>query len=207
MTTTTLLAAANELLLSVGEMEAPDFAFPPAKKARNSILSAIRFTSMLHDWEHLRVALAPLSWVGGVATFAPHSRVISMLCGSYTVRPVKVDSLLRINALTAYTGQPMMYAPYSAESYLFHPTPTAANKLLISLFAVTSPTTPSLPADTLTLPDDFYDAVQTYAQYLMHRNHTADNQAAQLALQDFELRVHMMRTREGSSPSNIGMLT
>ena len=209
MTTATLLAACNELLLQVGEIEVTALLSPPARKARLALQSSIRFVSQLHPWQHLQATLSPLSWVGGVATFAPLADVYQAFCNGYVISAAKAPSLLeKANVAPSVTGTPQYYAQWGDNSVLFYPTPSASDKLLTTIIALTTPTVPSLDTDSFTLPDEFYDAVMTYAQYLMHRNHTTDMQAAQQSLSDFELRIHMLRSRQaGHSVTFMGMLT
>lgn len=208
MTTTTLLAACNEVLLNVGEIEVSALTSPVAKKAKLAFRNALLFTSNLHHWYHLRAKLTPLSWVGAVATFTPFQDVYGAYYNTEILRSATSQGLLDRGVGVAMSGPPLYYAQYGDNALLFYPTPTLAAQALITIDSLLSPTIPSLDADVIVLPDEFYHVVQTRAEYLMHRNHTTDAQAAQQTLADYELQVHMLRSRQAGQPvSNFGMNT
>lgn len=200
MPTTSLLIACNEVLLNVGELEVSDFTTPVGKKARLAYSSAIRAVSSLHAWQHLQATVSALSWnvEGDTATLTPIQELYSVSLGTDVLRSVGFDELYERDIRIAATATPLYYARAEQNSVLLYPTPSVADRPNLKFRVLLQPTVPSLPGDNFTLPDDFYDLVHIYAQMLMHRNHTTDLQAAQACQSEFELRTHMVRTRQTS---------
>lgn len=208
MTTTTLLAACNEVLLNVGEIEVSALTSPVAKKAKSAFRSALTFTSNIHHWDHLRSTVSPLSWSGSSATFTPFQEVYGVQYGTFILYPASAQGVRNWGVTANFTGDPRYYAQYGNNVLRFYPTPTVAIQALITADVLLSPTIPVADADAIVLPDEFFELVQVRAQHLMHRNHTTDAQAAQQTLADFELMAHMLRSRQAGQPvSNFGMNT
>lgn len=207
--TTTLLAAANELLLNVGEQGVGDLGSSVGRKAAVAFQRALRFVSQLHSWSHLTANVTTPTWIGATAALPPVAEVYAVSLRQYMLSSTSYDRLydhlIRTSPLLIGTPQ---YWSRSGSNVLVYPEPVGLDKPLVVFRVLRQPVTPLLAADSFTLPDDFYDAVQTYAEMLLHRNHTTDAAAAQACAADFELRIHMLRSRETSQPvSNLGMLT
>lgn len=201
MPTTTLLAACNDALLNVGELEQLDLSTPVGKKARLTIRSAISAVSSLHAWQHLQATISATSWSGATATLAPIQELYSVALGltaPSVLRSVGFDELWERSQRIPATATPLYYARAEQYTVLLYPTPNATEQAAARFRVLLQPTIPSLAADSFTLPDDFYELVQIYAQMLLHRNHTTDATAMEACSREFELRTHMVRTRQTS---------
>lgn len=198
MPTTTLLNTCNEVLLNVGETEQLDFSTPVGKKARLAVRSAISAVSSLHAWQHLQTTILATSWVGATATLVPIQELYSVALGTDVLRSVGFDELWERAQRIPATATPLYYSRAEQNTVLVYPNPTAAEQLAMRFRVLLQPTIPSLAADSYTLPDDFYELVGIYAQMLLHRNHTTDATAAEMCSREFEMRTHMVRTRQTS---------
>lgn len=198
MPTQTLLQACNETLLNIGELEQSDLSTPVGKKVRLSTISAIRAVSSLHAWQHLQATITATSWSGATATLAPIQELYSVALGTEVLHSVGFDELWERSQRIPATATPLYFARAEQNTVLVYPNPTTAEQAAMRFRVLLQPATPNVASDSFTLPDDFYDLVQTYSQMLMHRNHTADAAAMEACSREFELRTHMVRTRQTS---------
>ncbi|UZV39959.1 tail tubular protein A [Leptolyngbya phage LPP-1] len=200
MPTTSFINACNEVLLNVGELELSDFTTPVGRKAQIAYQRAIRAVSSLHAWQHLMSTVSALSWnvVGDIATLTPIQELYSVTLGTDVLRSVGFDELYERAARLATTSTPLYFSRAGQNEVLLYPAPSVAERANLLFRVMRQPTVPALPNDNFTLPDDFYDLVSIYAEMLMHRNHTTDIQAMQACQAEFELRTHMIRSRQTS---------
>lgn len=204
--TTTLLAACNEVLLNVGEMEVVDLTSPPARKARLALQKSIRTVGDMHNWSYLLQVVSTTNWVGNVATLVPIQEIYGASLKTTVLASVDADALFDYTASTDFPpGTPEMFAKVGDNRVAVYPEPLADDKPLVLFRVLLQPSTPSLATDSITMPADIYDLVTTFAEYLMHRNHTTDSGSAAECLKEFELRLHMLRTRDTTQQTaNIG---
>lgn len=201
MPTTTLLAACNEVLINIGEAEVTDLASPVGKKVRLAMQNAIRTVGTMHNWLYLQTTVSVVfaNWLAGVAVLPPIQEVYTVWLGNDIIKPQPADQLNEALIKNPMAGsQPLYYSRVGENKVLVYPEPSTANKPLVQFRVLLAPQVPSLAADTFTLPDDVYDIVSIYAQMLMHRNHTTDMQAMQACASEFEMRMHMLRSRDQS---------
>lgn len=199
----TFLEHVNDLLVTVGELEAPDFQGIASRKAVLSWQKAIRFVSNTMRWRHLRSQVNPSSWVGfNVAIVPAYQSIIGVYLGdpSPSTGTTKLYRLefqqiwLRRN-LTPST--PCSWSERTETSIIMDPVKTTVRpRILVDL--ILAPTVPSLVSDVLTQPGNFLQCCELYAEAEMHRIHTTDATAYQQAMSAFEQQLQLERSREGS---------
>lgn len=199
MPTLTLLAACNEALLNVGENEVTDLASPVGKKARLAVQNAIRTISTMHNWLHLQAVVSANSWVNGYAVLPAIEEVYNVTLRNDVLESASADMLYNYAVRNPMTGStPMWYARAGENRVLVYPEPSVTDKPLVQFRVMLQQSVPQLGSDSFTLPDDVYDLVAVYAQMLLHRNHTTDSVAMQACASEYEMRLHMIRSRDAS---------
>lgn len=209
MPTQTLLTAVNETLLNIGESRQGDLSSAVGVKGRLAMQKAIRFVGMLHNWRYLSAVISTANWVNDYAQLVPIQNLYEVTLDQQVLRSVPEDTLYGYAARTAFTPSvaPQYYS-LTGQGVRVYPSPLTIDKPRVLFRVLLLPQVPQLAADNFTIPDDIYDAIQTYAEMLLHRNHTTDIAAMQACASDFELRIHMLRSRHTSQTvSNMGMLT
>ena len=192
----TLLEAANEALLMVGEREVSSLTSSVGRKARLAIRSAQQFVGILHQWRHLRVSLTttPAAFIADTATLAPFSRVFRAYVGTLDMSDINSGTMSYKANTTPLTGSPVYYAIKSESKVQFYPSPLVADQSRILLDVLLKPTIATNATDTLEGPDEYVGLVVLYAQVILHRTHTTDLNASESTAREFETRVHMYRT-------------
>lgn len=206
MYTTTLLTACNEILLNVGETETSDLSAPHARKAKLAVQKALRSVASLHNWTYLQKVIQPSAWLNGYATIVPCQDVYSVSVGTNLLVSVDIDSLYeRAVKLPALNGTPTHFSRVDETTVLVYPEPSVDEKAILTMRVLLQQQVPELADDEFSLPVDVYDCVMIYAEMLMHRNHTTDSSAMQQCSQEFEMRLHNLRSRDTSQVvSNMG---
>lgn len=193
----------NDLLVAVGELEAPDFQGIASRKAVLSWQKAIRFVSNTMRWRHLRSQVNPASWVGfNVAIVPSYQSIIGVYLddASPSTGTTKLyrrefqQVWLRRNLTPSF---PCSWSERTETSIIMDPVATSVrSRILVDL--ILTPTVPLLVSDVLTQPENFLQCCELYAEAEMHRIHTTDGAAYQQALAAFEQQLQLERSREGS---------
>lgn len=204
----TLLDSVNELLLNVGEQQVANLSGTVARKAALSVQRAIRFVANLHNWTFLNTVISTANWVNENAVLPPLQEVFAVSLDQYVLRSIAYDTLYEQDIRNNSAIGVPLYFSRTASGVAVYPEPRTLDKPRVQFRVALAPTVPIVGGDNFTLPPDVYDAVMTYAEVLMHRNHTTDMGAMQACASDFELRIHMLRSRYSSQrTANMGMLT
>ncbi len=199
MYTTTLLEACNEVLLNVGETEVPDLSAPHAKKARLSIQRALRSVASLHNWTYLQKVIQPSSWLNGYATIVPCQDIYTVSLRTDLLLSAGIDELYdRAVRFPNLDGTPTHFSRVDETTIFVYPQPSVVDQADIMLRVLLQQQVPQLAGDDFSLPVDVYDCIMIYAEMLMHRNHTTDSAAMQQCSQEFEMRLHNLRSRDSS---------
>lgn len=199
MATLTLLQACNQVLLNVGETEVPELTSPPARKARLSVQRAIRSVASLHNWTYLQKVIQPSAWLNGYATVVPTQDVYTASVGTTILRSADIDALYEQSVKApVVSSTPTHFSRVDETTIFFYPEPSVAERDSIRLRVLLQQQVPQQAGDSFTLPDDVMDCVMIYAEMLMHRNHTTDSAAMQQCSQEFEMRLHNLRSRDSS---------
>jgi hypothetical protein len=199
----TLLEAANEALLLVGEREVLGLTSPVGRKALLAVKRSQVFVGNLHAWRHLRQRITnTANWVGGVATLPPFSEVTSVLLRpGIEIRRISPTYLRdkQNDDATVQTGTPSYFCVVGDNKVELYPAPSSADRLNISFSVVAKPVISQNATDVLEGPDEYSQLVSLYAQVILHRCHTTDLNAAEATVREFETSVHMQRTRDNLS--------
>jgi hypothetical protein len=192
----TLLDAVNEALLQVGEREQTALTSPIAKKARLAVRSSVDLCSRMHAWRHLRSTILTTSWVNGVATLAAFQELYHVVSGTIILKASNPDSLQNQERISPIVGVPSYYAVIGENKVLVYPQPDVPTREAIEFQVLLEPTLPNLATDVIAVPPGLYELIVLYTQIVLHRTHTGDLASAEACLRDFEVRMHMYRTRE-----------
>lgn len=192
----TLLEAANEALIQVGEREVSNFTSSVGKKARLAVRNAQQFVGILHQWRHLRASIttSPSVFVADTATIAPFSRILQAFVGTLVLQEINNGTLSHRVNTAPITSTPTYYSIDGESKVQFYPTPPLADQSKIVLDVLLKPTIASNPTDILEGPDEYVGLIVLYSQVILHRTHTTDLNAAESTAREFETRVHMYRT-------------
>lgn len=199
----TFLTLVNDLLTSVGELEAPDFQGISSRKAVLSWQKAIRFVSNTMRWRHLRSQVNPSSWVGfNVAIVPAYQSVLGVYLDDVApstgttklYRREYQQVWLRRNLTPSI---PCSWSERTETSIIMDPVATSYRSL-IQVDLILVPTIPTLVSDEVSYPENFLQCCALYAEVEMHRIHTTDPTGYNQALAAFEQQLQLERTREGS---------
>lgn len=200
-----LLTACNEALLQVGEREQSDLSTPVGKKARLAIRGAIDMCATMHAWRFLRQTVITTNWLNGVVTLPPFKELYQVTSGNILLTPTNPAALLNRLAQSPVIGIPSRYCVTGDNQVTVYPEPSLADKNAMQFRLLLEPTLPSLATDDIVVPTPFYELVVLYAQIILHRTHTTDLASAEAAQRDFEIRMHLSRTRDNlQTVSNLG---
>lgn len=197
------LTHVNDLLVSVGEYEAPDFQGVASRKAVLSWQRAIKFVSNTMRWRHLRAQVNPSSWVGfNVAVVPAYQSVLGVYLedaspntGTTKLYRREFPDVWQRRGLTPST--PCSWCERTETSIIMDPVETSVRSR-VQVDLILTPTVPSLVSDVLSQPNNFLQCCELYAEAEMHRMHTTDATAYQQALAAFEQQLQLERSREGS---------
>lgn len=192
----TLLEAANEALIQVGEREVTSFTSSVGKKVRLAVRSAQQFVGILHQWRHLRASITttPTMFLVDTATIAPFSRILQAYVGTLALQEINSSMISHRANTSPITGTPTYYAIDGESKVQFYPIPLLTDQSKILLEVLLKPTIASNPTDVLEGPDEYVGLITLYTQVVLHRTHTTDLNAAEATAREFETRVHMYRT-------------
>lgn len=205
MATQTLLETCNEALLQVGEREQPSLTAPTGKKARLAVRSAIDICARMHAWRFLRVIASTTNWLNSVGTLPPFQELYQASNGTQLLYLTSPEAIQNHVIRNPEVGLPLYCSVIGENQVMVYPLPAAAVLNAIQFRLLLQPTIPDIATDVLNFPAPFFELVDLYTQVILHRTHTTDLASAEAALRDFEVRMHMHRTRDNMQHvSNLG---
>lgn len=196
----------NRSLLQMGEREVPSFNSPVGRKAQYAVQTAIVFCSKLHPWLFLRQSSQVIlpNWLNDRATLPGIQQMYAVYNGTTILKRQTPRNLINLALTAPSVSAPNHWALVATNTVQVYPQPTDAVKPVLLFDYLLEPTIPQLPADQITFPDAFVELVGMYAQHILLRSHAADLASSDAVLQQFQLLVHLYRTKEGSL--NVGSM-
>jgi hypothetical protein len=198
--TKTLIDAVNELLLVIGELPVTNLSSPVARKAVIAINRAASQVGQHHRWTFLRATTGVTAVPGDAGAYTilfPSSRILAVYLPGNVLQEQPPLSLLQQAKQVPATGVPRYWSRVTETLLRIYPAmlPAAVPTATVLYLGLISEM--FVATDTLTVPDDVYYCIQTYAEMTMHRIHTADMNALQAATLEYENKLQYARTKDG----------
>jgi hypothetical protein len=190
------LTVVNNLLIDVGESDRPDLSSIVSRKCVTQFNAANRTCSLMHKWWHLAATAPALSWTGTTATLPPHSKLAYVRIGNE-----------ELQQCTARASNDIPRAWFKVGSNTVGTVGVKVSEQPTVLFSYQSlPPVYSLSADSVDLPDYYYDCVYAYTKALLHQVHTTDSVAHDQCISEFQQLMHNARTQETNYAAPFSMM-
>jgi hypothetical protein len=205
--TTTLLKAANEVLLDIGERPILNFGGNLGLKLKSAMTSAVYDVGLLDDWSWLQDRRNADAWAGNTAILNNRRRLYKVQyrpeAGSpyldvKYITPADFDrqTHLAYNTIGTY---PLYYTTGPELSVFLNPYPTTEDERVKLWFtAVDTVVPPTNNTDTFPVPERFVQLIKKRALYYMSLRHLDDIQAASMFNNEYEIMAQRLRDTERS---------
>lgn len=203
--TTTLLQAANEVLIDLGERPILNFGGNLGIKIKSAMTSATRDIGLLEDWSWLIHRRNADAWDGHTAILTNRRRLFKVeyqtapLQAYQKVQYVDRDTFDRapILSYSVSGGYPLKYTTGPELTVELNPYPTTDDeKIKIWFSAVDAIVPPSTVGSLFPVPERFVELIKKRALYYMAIRHLDDASAASMYNNEFEVLAQRFRDTE-----------
>lgn len=203
--TTTLLQAANDVLLGIGERPITVFGSNLGAKIKSVMTTAFLDVCLLDDWSWLVTRRNADSWLGNKAILNNRRRFYELTYQTapgqpHTKIPYVFPEKFDNEVITSYSvsgSYPIKYTLDSELHVLMTPYPTTPDEQSKVWFKTAeSPQAPIGTTDLFPMPERFVDLVKRRALYLMAIRHLDDMQAASIYQGEYEQMAQRLRDTE-----------
>lgn len=205
--TTTLIQAANDVLLGVGERPIINFGSNLGLKVKSAVTSATYDVGVLDDWSWLQDRRNADAWDGNKAVLNNRRRLYKVqyrpsagqaFIDVRYVFPEEFDREI-IQGYSSSGTYPIKYTTGPELSVLLNPYPTTSDEQVKLWFtAVDTVQPPTTIEGTFPVPERFVELVKKRALYYMALRHLDDAQMAALFNNEFEMLAQRLRDTERS---------
>jgi hypothetical protein len=214
-TTTTLIEAANRVLLDVGERSVTSLtSTPAARKAKAYLQDAFNDLQMFHNWEWA-YALIPLNSFTNEQTTIDNCRRIRNVywdngTRSFPIKYVPLSTFLQRDIYGFDSGdepatRPTIWARVDEATLRFHPYPTDEDgRDSIRVEGIKYFPSPQGEGDSFPCPERFMPIIIKRASYMMYMRHLGDLNMAQYLEGEYMRLVQSFREQETITPTRAG---
>lgn len=198
--TTTLLEAINEVLVSIGERSVTTIGTFPSQKARYALSQALQDIANLNDWAFLKQSTAAVSWSLDEATLPAMSRLLGVSLRPYQgwgVYELEAVSRTDYDWYNTSPGLPRVYLQSDVDKVRVAPYPvteTEKNNLLFHYVAAL--TMPATESATFPIPERFIPLLVKGAMQYMALTHLDDANTSTFYKRQFDEMARQLIVRE-----------
>jgi len=205
--TTTLLQAANDILLGIGERPVTNFGSNLGAKAKSVIITATYDVGSLDDWSWLITKRNADGWSDNKAILNNRRRVYDVQYRSAVGKPyVDVRYVFpkdfdneTLKGYSTSGSYPLKYTLDSELSVLLNPYPTTTDEQIKIFFrtadVIVPPTTLT---GTFPVPERFVELIKKRALYYLALRHLDDSAMASMFNSEYEVLAQRLRDTERS---------
>lgn len=209
--TTTLLEAINKVLKDVGERSASSSSSTPAsEKAASYIKEAWQDFQQYHDWSWQKTTFSATSWDNEKATFTGLKNTIEVRWNNdTTIAPLDLVSFSQFynyRELLSFEDKektPRYFAFVNNDTIAINPYPTdTTGRSRLTVYGYRFYDDPSSDTDTFDCPEAVVNTLLKKATATMLQRHLGEVGEARELLQDFEVKMRFLRSKEQTTKSS-----